>query len=88
MSTDASRPAGRLDHRWLASILRVDGRKFAQDARGAVAVLVALAAVPLIGTIGIGVDTGRGYIAKSRLAAAVGRLGARRRQRLLRRDET
>ena len=49
----------------------MDGRKFAQDARGAVAVLVALAAVPLIGTIGIGVDTARGYIAQSRLSAAV-----------------
>ena len=46
-------------------------RKFASDARGAVAVLVALAAVPLIGTIGIGVDAARGYIAQSRLSAAV-----------------
>jgi Flp pilus assembly protein TadG len=46
-------------------------RKFIEDARGAVAVLVALAAVPLIGTIGIGVDSARGYVAQSRLSAAV-----------------
>ena len=55
----------------LAEVLKAKRRKFASDARGAVAVLVALAAVPLIGTIGIGVDTARGYIAQSRLSAAV-----------------
>jgi Flp pilus assembly protein TadG len=72
MNADASRWASRLDYRsWLRRALADTGRKFADDARGAVAVLVALAAVPLIGSIGIGVDSARGYIAQSRLSAAV-----------------
>jgi Flp pilus assembly protein TadG len=72
MNADASRRASRLDYRaWLRRALAAGVRRFAQDARGAVAVLVALAAVPLIGTIGIGVDSARGYIAQSRLSAAV-----------------
>ena len=41
------------------------------DARGAVAILFALAAVPLIGLIGVGVDSARSYIVRSRLSSAV-----------------
>ena len=61
----------RAGGRRLRRVFQARGRQFSEDARGAVAVLVALAAVPLIGTIGIGVDSARGYIAQSRLSAAV-----------------
>ena len=71
MNADVSRWARRFEYRTRLRRSLAAGRKFADDRRGAVAVLIALAAVPLIGTIGIGVDSARGYIAQSRLSAAV-----------------
>lgn len=60
--------AGAEDRRTaLASRLR----SMVTDQRGAVAVLFALAAIPLIGFIGLGVDNARGYIVRSRLSSAV-----------------
>lgn len=41
------------------------------DQRGAVAVLFAVAAIPLIGFVGMGVDSARNYMVRSRLSAAV-----------------
>jgi|APTNR8051073442_1049403.scaffolds.fasta_scaffold11364_1 Flp pilus assembly protein TadG len=41
------------------------------DTRGAVAVLFAVAAIPLIGFVGMGVDGARSHIVRSRLSAAV-----------------
>ncbi|MCI0456709.1 MAG: TadE/TadG family protein [Gemmataceae bacterium] len=39
--------------------------------RGAVAVLVALAMIPLLGMVGLALDLGRGYVARSNLSRAV-----------------
>lgn len=41
------------------------------DQRGAAAVFMAVALVPLVGLMGIATDTGRAYIVKSRLSSAV-----------------
>ena len=46
-------------------------RRFARDVAGAALVTVALGAVPLIGFVGIGTDTARGYLVKSRLSSAL-----------------
>lgn len=46
-------------------------RRLGQERHGSVAVLVAVAIVPLIAMIGIATDTARGYLAKSRLSSAV-----------------
>lgn len=45
------------------------------DRRGAVAVFVAVAIVPLIGFVGIGTDTARAFMVKSRLSSAVDAAG-------------
>lgn len=45
--------------------------RFRRDRRGAVAVLIAVAIIPLIAMIGTATDSARGYYAKSRLSAAV-----------------
>jgi len=50
-------------------------RRFAADRRGAVAVFVAIAIIPLIGFIGIGTDTARAYLVKSRLSSALDSAG-------------
>ena len=50
-------------------------RRFLVDRRGAVAVFVALAAIPLIGFVGIGTDTARAFMVKSRLSSAVDAAG-------------
>ncbi len=42
-----------------------------RDRRGAAAVLLALAAAPLVIAVGIGVDVARGYMVKSRLSSAL-----------------
>lgn len=42
-----------------------------RDQRGAVAILFAVAAIPLIGFVGMGVDSARNYMVRSRLSAAV-----------------
>jgi Flp pilus assembly protein TadG len=46
-------------------------RAFQRDEQGAVAVLVAVAAIPLIGALGLATDTARGYIVKARLSQAL-----------------
>jgi len=49
--------------------------RLVRDRRGSVAVLVALAIIPLIGFIGIGTDTARAVMVKSRLSSAVDAAG-------------
>lgn len=44
---------------------------FARDRRGAVAVFLATAIVPLVGSLGLAIDTTRGYLVKSRLSQAL-----------------
>lgn len=51
------------------------GRRLSDERRGAVVVFVALAMVPLIGFIGIGTDTARAYMVKSRLSTALDAAG-------------
>ncbi|MEX0828529.1 MAG: pilus assembly protein TadG-related protein, partial [Haliea sp.] len=51
--------------------LRAFYKRFLKNARGGVAVFLAVAAVPLIGFIGIGTDTARAWVVKSRLSSAV-----------------
>jgi len=51
------------------------GRRLATERRGAVAVFIALAVVPLIGFIGIGTDTARAVMVKSRLSTALDAAG-------------
>ena len=43
----------------------------ARDRRGGTATLIAMTAVPLIGFFGIAVDSGRGYMVKSKLQHAL-----------------
>ena len=51
------------------------GRRLAVDRRGAIAVFIALAIVPLVGFIGIGTDTARAFMVKSRLSTALDAAG-------------
>lgn len=51
------------------------GRSLAIDRQGAIAAFLALAIVPLIGFIGIGTDTARAYMVKSRLSTALDAAG-------------
>ena len=46
-------------------------RRFWRDRRGAAAAMVAIAAIPLAGFIGIATDASRGYLMKSRLGEAL-----------------
>ncbi len=46
-------------------------RRLIDDRRGGIAIILAIALVPLVGLIGIGTDTGRAYIVKSRLSSAL-----------------
>ena len=50
-------------------------RPFLADRRGSVAVFVAFAIVPLIGFVGIGTDSARAFMVKSRLSSAVDAAG-------------
>ena len=57
-----------------ASLLRRAGaclHGFRRDEKGAVAILVAVAAIPLIAALGLATDTARGYIVKARLSQAL-----------------
>ncbi len=54
---------------WNAIVRR--GRRFRLDRRGAVAVFLALAIIPMIGFVGIATDTARAYLVKSRLSSAL-----------------
>ncbi len=58
-----------------ASRFRLLGRRFAKDERGAVAVFLAAGIVVLVGVVGLGVDTIRGYLVQSRLSAALDAAG-------------
>ncbi len=46
-------------------------RRFRIGRRGAVAVFLAFAIIPLIGFVGIATDTARAYLVKSRLSSAL-----------------
>ncbi len=59
----------------LASRFRRLGRRFAQDERGAIAVFLAAGLIVLVGVVGLGVDTIRGYLVQSRLSAALDAAG-------------
>ena len=59
----------RIDRIW-NGITRA-ARRLRGDRRGAVAVFLAFAIVPMIGFVGIATDTGRGYLVKSRLSSAL-----------------
>ncbi len=51
------------------------GRRLGVDRRGAIAAFIALAVVPLVGFIGIGTDTARAFMVKSRLSTALDAAG-------------
>ncbi len=59
----------RLDRIW-NGITRA-ARRLRGDRRGAIALFLAFAIVPMIGFIGIGTDTARAYLVKSRLSSAL-----------------
>ena len=59
----------------LASKFRRLRRSFARDERGAIAVFLAAGMIVLMGVIGLGVDTIRGYLVQSRLSAALDAAG-------------
>jgi Flp pilus assembly protein TadG len=46
-------------------------RRFRDDRRGSMAVVVAVAAVPVIGLAGIGIDSARGYLLQQRMSQAL-----------------
>jgi len=50
-------------------------QKLARDRRGSVAVFLAFAIIPIVGFIGIGTDTARAYMVKSRLSSALDAAG-------------
>jgi Flp pilus assembly protein TadG len=68
--TDLARPRARLI-RCIRAAVRTVLVPFARDERGAILMYVAVATIPLVAFLGIGVDTTRGYLAKSRLSSAV-----------------
>ncbi|MFQ5617798.1 MAG: VWA domain-containing protein [Rhodospirillales bacterium] len=51
------------------------GRRLRLDRRGAVAVFLAFAIIPMIGFVGIATDTARAYLVKSRLSSALDAAG-------------
>ena len=55
----------------IAAIFSDRVRKFTQDSKGAVAVLVASGVVVMVVTVGIATDTARGYLLKARLGQAL-----------------
>jgi Flp pilus assembly protein TadG len=50
-------------------------RRFVKDERGAVAIFLAAGMITLVGVVGLGVDTIRGYLVQSRLSAALDAAG-------------
>ena len=50
-------------------------KSFMKDNGGAVAVLVAMLAIPLLGFVGLSIDVGRAYVLKSKLSTAVDAAG-------------
>lgn len=65
----------KIPGRRAAAALARCGRRLAGERRGAVAVFLALAIVPLIGFIGIGTDAARAFMVKSRLSTALDAAG-------------
>ncbi len=61
-----NRTAGRRAHSTLQRLARAAGA-LRRDRRGSVAVFMALALVPMVAGVGIGVDTARGYLVRARL---------------------
>jgi len=59
----------------LASRFRQTWQRFATDERGAVAIFLAAGIIVLVGAVGLGVDTIRGYLVQSRLSAALDAAG-------------
>ena len=59
----------RVDRIW-NGITRA-ARRLRGDRRGAIAIFLAIAIIPMIGFIGIGTDTARAYLVKSRLSSAL-----------------
>lgn len=59
----------------LASRFRRLGRRFIKDESGAIAVLLFAGIFVLVGVVGLGVDTIRGYLVQSRLSAALDAAG-------------
>ncbi|MHA1600836.1 MAG: pilus assembly protein TadG-related protein [Alphaproteobacteria bacterium] len=59
----------------LVSRFRRLGRRFAKDERGSIVVFLAAGLIVLIGVVGLGVDTVRGYLVQSRLSAALDSAG-------------
>ncbi len=59
----------------LASRVRRFARRLARARRGAVAVYLAVAVVPLVGFLGLAVDTTRGYLVKAQLSQALDAAG-------------
>lgn len=57
-----------------AAVFRL-ARRFHAERRGAIAIFLAFAIIPLIGFIGIGTDTARAYLVKSRLSSALDAAG-------------
>lgn len=55
----------------VASFLATNGARLCLDRRGSIAVFLGLAIIPLVGAIGIGVDTARGFLVRSRLSQAL-----------------
>jgi Flp pilus assembly protein TadG len=59
---------------WRSKVAGLLGKRLAElarDRRGTTATLFAVAAVPLFLAAGVGIDTGRGYMVKSRLSSAL-----------------
>jgi len=55
----------------VASFLARNATRLFGDRRGSIAVFLGLAIIPLVGAIGIGVDTARGFLVRSRLSQAL-----------------
>lgn len=57
------------------AIGKTRARTFSRCRRGAVSAVVALSIAPMVATIGLGVDTARGYLVKARLSQAIDAAG-------------
>ena len=62
-------------HKAIINHLPSAWRRFANDQRGGIAVFLGFAIVPLVCFIGIGFDTARAYMVKSKLGSAVDAAG-------------
>jgi len=60
--------------RWLSGLRKKLGR-FSKNEKGAAIVLFALATIPMVAFIGMGTDTARAYLVKSRMSSALDAAG-------------